>query len=240
MALITIQVIEGHERGHVFDSVPTPLTIGREDDNRIRLNDERVSRFHAKIQEDGGRVILTDLDSTNGTRVNGQPVQMRVLQLGDQLSIGRCILLYGSLEQMSANLASREEASSSGGPRGDADGTYFAAEPAPSHEREDDGFTPKSPHGTALFPRGIPAMPEGLRLAQQAQFSDLVAYVHDQLQNVIQASCELPASNGEDAETPDAGRRGEGMFLSWLGWQRLLVLEAGLAKALRRIADPTA
>jgi predicted component of type VI protein secretion system len=88
MALVTLQVLEGLERGQVYAGIPTPVTIGREDDNHIRLNDERVSRFHAKIQEDNGRIILTDLDSTNGTRVNGHPVQMRVLQVGDQLSIG--------------------------------------------------------------------------------------------------------------------------------------------------------
>ena len=44
MAEITIQVLEGLERGRVFDSLETPVTIGREDDNSIQLNDERVSR----------------------------------------------------------------------------------------------------------------------------------------------------------------------------------------------------
>src|SRR5579871_731724 len=96
VARITIQVLEGFERGRVYEDLPTPVTIGREEDNTIQLNDERVSRFHVKIQEDNGRVILTDLESTNGTRINGHPVQMRVLQFGDQLSIGRSILVYGS------------------------------------------------------------------------------------------------------------------------------------------------
>ncbi len=96
MARITIQVLEGFERGRIFGDLATPITIGREEDNTIQLNDERVSRFHVKIQEDSGRVILTDLDSTNGTRINGHPVQMRVLQFGDQMSIGRSLLLYGS------------------------------------------------------------------------------------------------------------------------------------------------
>src|SRR5579872_5685795 len=105
MAKITIQVLEGFERGRVFAELPTPVTIGREEDNTIQLNDERVSRFHVKIQEDGGRVILTDLDSTNGTRINGHPVQMRVLQYGDQLSIGRSILVYGSPGEIEANAA---------------------------------------------------------------------------------------------------------------------------------------
>src|SRR5579872_1731725 len=100
MARITIQVLEGFERGRVFGDLATPITIGREEDSTIQLNDERVSRFHVKIQEDAGRVILTDLDSTNGTRINGHPVQMRVLQFGDQMSIGRSLLLYGSPEEI--------------------------------------------------------------------------------------------------------------------------------------------
>src|SRR3954467_6611810 len=101
MASVTFQVINGFEKGHVLQNLSTPVTIGREDENSIRLNDERVSRFHAKVQEDGGRVILTDLDSTNGTRVNGHPIQMRILQFGDQVSLGRSLLVFGSTEQLS-------------------------------------------------------------------------------------------------------------------------------------------
>src|SRR5579872_6377445 len=110
MARITIQVLEGFERGRVFGDLSTPITIGREEDNTIQLNDERVSRFHVKIQEDAGRVILTDLESTNGTRINGHPVQMRVLQFGDQLSIGRSLLLYGSPSEIDAQAHAAEDA----------------------------------------------------------------------------------------------------------------------------------
>ena len=49
MAKITIQVLEGLERGRVFDSLDTPVTIGREDDNSIQLNDERVSGSFSPI-----------------------------------------------------------------------------------------------------------------------------------------------------------------------------------------------
>src|SRR5262245_22919495 len=110
MARITIQVLEGFERGRVFADIPTPITIGREEDNTIQLNDERASRFHVKIQEDGGRIILTDLDSTNGTRINGHPVQVRVLQHGDQLSIGRSLLLFGSAREIDSLLEIAEGA----------------------------------------------------------------------------------------------------------------------------------
>ncbi len=88
MALVTFQVLEGLERGLTFRDLPTPVTIGREEDNHIRLNDERVSRFHAKVQEDEGRIILTDLESTNGTRVNGRLVQSHPITAGDEIILG--------------------------------------------------------------------------------------------------------------------------------------------------------
>ncbi len=40
MTTITIQLIEGLERGQIFDELPTPVSIGREDDNSVRLNDD--------------------------------------------------------------------------------------------------------------------------------------------------------------------------------------------------------
>ena len=46
MALITLQVLDGADRGRVFSNLNTPVTIGREEGNTIQLNDERVSRFH--------------------------------------------------------------------------------------------------------------------------------------------------------------------------------------------------
>ncbi len=233
MALITIQVIEGLERGSVYENVPTPVTIGREDDNRIRLNDERVSRFHAKIQEDSGRIILTDLDSTNGTRCNGQPVQMRVLQPGDQLTIGRCLLIFGSREEITRRmglLAARSGADAAN----TEGGTLFADEPN-ENDFDDDGLIPRKPLGTALFPQGAPSLPSGLSAAQRAELSDVLAYVHDQIQNVIHTTCELTPA-GEPAEFGDP--RAEGMFLSWIGWQRLLLLESDLASALQEAANP--
>src|SRR5579871_5984133 len=105
MARVTFQVLEGVDKGRIFRELTTPVTIGREEGNVLRLNDERVSRFHAKVQQDNGDIILTDLESTNGTRVNGKAVQIRRLRPGDRILVGRSLLLFGSPEEIWARKA---------------------------------------------------------------------------------------------------------------------------------------
>src|SRR5438128_8228092 len=105
MATVTFQILEGIDKGRVFRDLPTPVTIGREEGNLLRLNDERVSRFHAKVQQDNGDIILTDLESTNGTRVNNNVVQIRRLRHGDRIHLGRSLLLFGSNEEIAARMA---------------------------------------------------------------------------------------------------------------------------------------
>src|SRR5829696_1976187 len=114
MKTLTFQVIEGVDKGRIFRDLPIPVTIGREEGNLLRLNDERVSRFHAKVQQEDGDVIITDLESTNGTRV-----QIRRLRPGDQISLGRSMLLFGTLEEIAARKASeRPTARASNVPEG--------------------------------------------------------------------------------------------------------------------------
>src|SRR5580700_3802275 len=105
MAKVTFQVLEGIDKGRIFRDLATPVTLGREEGNALRLNDERVSRFHAKIQQDGDDIILTDLESTNGTRVNGNVVQIRRLRFGDRVCVGRSLLLFGSNEEIATRAA---------------------------------------------------------------------------------------------------------------------------------------
>ena len=104
MADVTLRVLDGADRGRVYEHLPTPVTIGREEGNTVQLNDERISRFHIKIQEDQGKLVLTDLESTNGTRVNGEDVQLRILRFGDVIAVGRSVLLYGTREQIVGRL----------------------------------------------------------------------------------------------------------------------------------------
>src|SRR5215210_8779514 len=105
MPAVTFQVLEGIDKGRVYRDLPTLVTIGREEGNMLRLNDERVSRFHAKVQFDNSELILTDLESTNGTRVNGNVVQIRRLRPGDRIGVGRSLILFGSEQEINARNA---------------------------------------------------------------------------------------------------------------------------------------
>ena len=70
-------------------------SIGRSDGNTIRINDKRASKNHAEIRYESGQFILRDLDSANGTLINGEyVVQPVVLKHDDEIVIGRTMLLY--------------------------------------------------------------------------------------------------------------------------------------------------
>lgn len=73
-----------------------PLRIGRATDSDLVLRDGRVSRQHARLHGRDGVLVLTDLGSTNGTRVNGQRIREVVLGAGDQIGMGDSVLVLGS------------------------------------------------------------------------------------------------------------------------------------------------
>jgi len=74
------------------------VTIGRATDNGLVLEDARASRHHARLQARQGRLVLTDLQSTNGTRVNGVPVAEVALGEGDRVQLGDTVLVVESLD----------------------------------------------------------------------------------------------------------------------------------------------
>lgn len=69
-------------------------TIGRKAVNDIQIDNLAVSGSHAKVLKLGNDCFLEDLQSTNGTYVNGDPVTKHVLKHGDQIKIGKHELVY--------------------------------------------------------------------------------------------------------------------------------------------------
>jgi pSer/pThr/pTyr-binding forkhead associated (FHA) protein len=70
------------------------LTIGRSGDNEIQLADPVASRRHARVEPRQGTYLLIDLDSANGTFVNGQRVQQHALRDGDEIRIGSTRIMF--------------------------------------------------------------------------------------------------------------------------------------------------
>jgi hypothetical protein len=70
------------------------MSIGRDSTNEIVINDAEISRRHARLTFQGGKYVLEDLGSTNGTFVNGQRLAgPRVLKAGEVVSFGEQIVL---------------------------------------------------------------------------------------------------------------------------------------------------
>lgn len=87
-------VRSGPVPGTVFPLEGEQLIIGRDPANAIVINDPEVSRRHARLTLQGGRYVLEDLGSTNGTFVNGRRLTgPYVLKTGDVVSLGETITL---------------------------------------------------------------------------------------------------------------------------------------------------
>ena len=95
-----------HE-GVILNTFPlnkAAVSIGRKMDNDIQLNDSAVSSKHAQVVtkpseylEDHSEVFIEDLGSTNGTQVNGQPINsVMMLRHGDNIQIGNHQFVFDS------------------------------------------------------------------------------------------------------------------------------------------------
>jgi hypothetical protein len=224
MADVTLRILDGADRGKEFKHLPTPVTIGREEGNTVQLNDERISRFHIKIQEDSGKLVLTDLESTNGTRVNGEDVQLRVLRYGDVIAVGRSLLLYGTRDQIVGRL---DELRGDGLElTGELDAAQMSEHLNPdSLDFELRWGASDNLHSTLHIPVP-PELPTGLSPGQAAQLSEIFEYLHLQSRSLLQ-SIMLPEGATQ-------------VKLELMQWEQLLDLQAQLAEYLRKIGEPNA
>lgn len=89
-------VIRGNDQGTRFELEGSVITIGRDSSNTVQLHDSGVSRHHAEIRRVENRFRLVDLNSSNGTLVNGKRIQEHWLNSGDQIQMGRTLMLFTS------------------------------------------------------------------------------------------------------------------------------------------------
>ncbi len=222
MVRFSLRVLDGADRGRVFENLSPPVTIGREEGNTIQLNDERVSRYHVKIQEDHDKLVLTDLESTNGTKVNGEDVQLRILRFGDMVTLGRSVLLFGNREQIASRLAQLRGESGDHATRhpDEADAVSCSA----SKLEFELNWSQREELQSTMHLLEPPQLPERLSPGQAAQLSELLEYLHLRIRRLLQ--------------TVKADDKAERVTLDMRRWQDLLDLQARLAEYLREVGEP--
>ena len=89
-----LELASGTETGRVVAVREPVLVLGRGADADIRLTDTGVSRRHAELHLDDDKVTIVDLASTNGTTVNGRPVDKALLHDGDRIGLGASVLVF--------------------------------------------------------------------------------------------------------------------------------------------------
>ena len=106
---VRVVVLGGLLAGEKF-IIDEELTFGRRGDVGVKIDDTLVSRRHARIFEhaNGGHVI-EDLKSRNGTQVNGQSVEKKLLAYGDRIQIGSCLFLFTHHDPMEAQVEHRRK-----------------------------------------------------------------------------------------------------------------------------------
>ncbi|MDQ3816416.1 MAG: sigma 54-interacting transcriptional regulator [Acidobacteriota bacterium] len=87
-------VVSGALRGTVYDLAERDVYVGREPSNAVCISDPAASRRHCLVRNEGGRFSVVDLDSFNGTIVNGRPVMEQQLEHGDQIAVGDTLFLF--------------------------------------------------------------------------------------------------------------------------------------------------
>ncbi len=86
--------LSGSANGTIFALTEDEVSIGREPANQIRVDDHSVSRRHCLIKHENGSFRVVDLESYNGTFVNGVPVGEQALNHGDQIAVGKVVFLF--------------------------------------------------------------------------------------------------------------------------------------------------
>jgi hypothetical protein len=163
--------------------------------------------------------VLTDLESTNGTKVNGEDIQLRNLRFGDVVQVGRTVMVFGTREQISQRLKDI-----CGGGRGKKSRrkTSPLPEEIPSSES---GVPWKDQEGiqAMFFELQPPDLPERLSPGQAAQLAEIIEYLAITIRQLIESVRE---------------EKGERVSLDTCHWQNLIDLQCRLGEYLRKIGEP--
>jgi len=82
-------VVSEGQNGRAIELKAERTTIGRLDDNAIQLPEQSVSSHHCEVIIRGSEIVVKDLNSTNGTYINGEQITEKVLKPGQLLRLGK-------------------------------------------------------------------------------------------------------------------------------------------------------
>src|SRR5437868_3121993 len=83
-----LKIISEKGKGETFELNSEKIFVGRDKTNEIVLNDASVSRRHCEIEKRGEKYYINDLDSLNGTTLNGREAENTEITSGDKLGVG--------------------------------------------------------------------------------------------------------------------------------------------------------
>jgi signal transduction histidine kinase/CheY-like chemotaxis protein len=102
-------VLAGKLAGDKY-AIDEVLTLGRGDAADVKIDDTLVSRMHSRIfKHENGSYVIEDLESRNGTQVNGLGITRQVLTYGDRIQIGSSLLLFAHHDPMEEQVAQRRK-----------------------------------------------------------------------------------------------------------------------------------
>src|SRR4029453_5972094 len=106
-----VLLFEGRVLKETAVSPTAAVTIGRQPDNTIVIDNSAVSSRHVRIAREGPQFVAEDLESTNGTFVNGEKITKRALRHGDTILVGKHKIFFdrmGEAEFEGAEVPGRE------------------------------------------------------------------------------------------------------------------------------------
>ena len=152
----------GPAPGKVYSLEKTEISIGREVGSDVFVNDEEVSRRHARLKSQFGDYVLEDLGSTNGTFVNGQRATgQRILKPGDSILLGENVSL--AFEEIPFDPNATQASLSSTEPPPTPPSPFPEYEPPPPEEAQYPTSPPPTYAGRVPESPVEPLMPEESR-----------------------------------------------------------------------------
>ncbi len=181
----TFQLVmgQGPRPGQIFQLHRSTMSIGRDPGNQVVINDPQVSRQHARITPQGGLFILEDLNSTNGTTVNGIRItDAYTLAHGDEIGLGDDVTLvfYGHPSRDAGVTSAAARRAYTGPPPAPSSPAYRPSAPPTYEDASYPAYQPSAPdYAQTAVPRYAQTAVPDYAQAVEPDYGDYPEYYED-------------------------------------------------------------